>query len=102
MAEIQMKVIGREKVEVGRDEYSDFYLVQFPGYQDKFHKNTTYFGDGERGVLDSFLNIARRYEEGWETDKLEDLRKENVPVPAKVRTHITKLLAEEEKRASRK
>lgn len=96
MAEIQMKVIGREKVEVGRDEYSDFYLVQFPGFKDKHHKNTTYFGNGEEGVLDSFLNLTRRYTDGWETDGLEDLRKENVKVPAKVKKHIEQLMKEED------
>lgn len=99
MEDIKMKVIGREKVEVGRDKFSDFYLVQFPEYQDKFHLHTTYFGNGERGKLDSFANIARRYTDGWETAELEDLRKKNVPVPEKIRTHIKKLIEEEEKRA---
>ena len=99
MDDIKMKVIGREKVEVGRDEYSDFYLVQFPEYKDKFHLHTTYFGDGNSGVLDSFANISRRYEDGWETSGLEDLRNKNVTVPEKIKIHIKKLIAEEEKRA---
>lgn len=97
MAEIKMKVIGREKKEVGDEEYSDFYLVQFPDYKDKLHKHTTYYGNGESGVLDSFLNIARVYDDGWETEGLEDLRDKNVPVPDKVKSHIKKLIDREEK-----
>ena len=95
MADIEMKVVGREKVEVGRDKYSDFYLVMLPGYKDRHHKNTTYFGNGVRGALDSFGNIARRYEDGWEDKRLEDLRDKNVPVPEKVKEHINKLIQEE-------
>ena len=98
MDDIKMKVIGREKVEVRQDKYSDFYLVQFPEYQDKFHLHTTYFGNGERGALDSFANIARRYTDGWESSELEDLRNKNVPVPEKIKAHIKKLMMEEEQR----
>ncbi len=97
MEKINMKVIGREKVEIGRDTYSTFYLVQFPDFKDKYHLHTTYFGNGERGILDSFLNLTRRYENGWESEKLEDLRNAYVPVPAKVRDHILQLMELEDK-----
>ena len=98
MAELKMKVIGREKVETGRDEYSDFYLVQFPDYEDILHLHTTYFGNGERGGLYSFANMANRYTDGWKSGRLEDLRSQDVPVPEKIKKHILRLMKEDEKR----
>ncbi len=97
MSRIKMKVIGREKRKIGYDEYSDFYLVQFPEIDDNLE--TTYFGNGERGGLYSFVPLFQRYgEEGWKSENLEDLRNENVPVPKNIEKQILQLLKSKEER----
>lgn len=90
MKEIKMKVIGRERRQIGDGEYSDFYLVQFPEIPDNLE--TTYYGNGIRGGLYCFVPLFQRYGgDGWNSERLQDLRNEDVPVPKHIEEHILKL-----------
>ena len=75
-----MKVIARGKED-------GWYIVSVEGYPRNMH-NPVYMGDGEKGVITSLANVSKRY---WSEDELEDLRNKNVPVPDKIRKHITAL-----------
>lgn len=75
-----MKVIARGK--------NDGWYIVSVDENPRNLKNPVYMGNGEKGVITSLANIAKRY---WSEDELEDLRDQNVEIPAKIKKHIDQL-----------
>jgi hypothetical protein len=71
---------------IARDKDSGWYFVSVPEHPKKSLQDPTYYGNGEKGVMQSLSNIMRMFT-GDDAD-IEDLRSKNVPVPDKIRTHI--------------